>query len=214
MDNVLQLAAAFSGSMGFALLFQVRRGKLLLASLGGLLAWAVYLALGPVISSDVPRFFIASVVLTIYGEILARVVKCPATLFLVTAAVPLIPGGSLYHTMRYFVEGDFAACSAQGLNTLLLALAIAAGMIVPTSLFQLIRRIRVWQAKKMCGARRVLRGPGASAFLPKNGLVLRDGFPSGVVVFFCRICYAGAGVITNGATQRRDRNDSHFDRGG
>ena len=146
MDNVLQLAAAFSGSMGFA--FQVRRGKLLLASLGGLLAWAVYLALGPVISSDVPRFFIASVVLTIYGEILARVVKCPATLFLVTAAVPLIPGGSLYHTMRYFVEGDFAACSAQGLNTLLLALAIAAGMIVPTSLFQLIRRIRVWQAKK------------------------------------------------------------------
>lgn len=100
------------------------------------------------ISSEVPRFFIASVVLTIYGEILARVVKCPATLFLVTAAVPLIPGGSLYHTMRYFVEGDFAACSAQGLNTLLLALAIAAGMIVPTSLFQLIRRIRVWQAMK------------------------------------------------------------------
>lgn len=108
----------------------------------------MYLALGPVISSEVPRFFIASVVLTIYGEILARVVKCPATLFLVTAAVPLIPGGSLYHTMRYFVEGDFAACSAQGLNTLLLALAIAAGMIVPTSLFQLIRRIRVWQAMK------------------------------------------------------------------
>lgn len=148
MDNVLQLAAAFSGSMGFALLFQVRRGKLLLASLGGLLAWAVYLALGPMIPQDVPRFFIASVVLTIYGEILARVVKCPATLFLVTAAVPLIPGGSLYHTMRYFVAGDFVACSAQGLNTLLLALAIAAGMIVPTSLFQLIRRIRIWQAKK------------------------------------------------------------------
>ena len=148
MGYVLQLAAAFSGSLGFALLFQVRRGKLLLASLGGLLAWAVYLALGSMIPQDVPRFFIASVVLTIYGEILARVVKCPATLFLVTAAVPLIPGGSLYHTMRYFVAGDFAACSAQGLNTLLLALAIAAGMIVPTSLFQLIRRIRIWQAKK------------------------------------------------------------------
>lgn len=27
MDNVLQLAAAFSGSMGFALLFQVRRAN-------------------------------------------------------------------------------------------------------------------------------------------------------------------------------------------
>ena len=147
MNYVLQLAAAFSGSMGFALLFQVRRGKLLLASLGGLLAWAVYLALRPVMPQDVPRFFVASVVLTIYAEILARVVKCPATLFLVTAAVPLIPGGSLYNTMRYFVQGDFAASSSQGLNTILLALAIAAGMIVPMSMFQLVRRVRVWRAK-------------------------------------------------------------------
>ena len=149
MNYVLQLAAAFSGSMGFALLFQVRRGKLLLASLGGLLAWAVYLALRPVMPQDVPRFFVASVVLTIYAEILARVVKCPATLFLVTAAVPLIPGGSLYNTMRYFVEGDFAASSSQGLNTILLALAIAAGMIVPMSMFQLVRRVQVWRAKKV-----------------------------------------------------------------
>ncbi len=149
MNYVLQLAAAFSGSMGFALLFQVRRGKLLLASLGGLLAWAVYLALRPVMPQDVPRFFVASVVLTIYAEILARVVKCPATLFLVTAAVPLIPGGSLYNTMRYFVQGDFAASSSQGLNTILLALAIAAGMIVPMSMFQLVRRVRVWRAKKV-----------------------------------------------------------------
>ena len=149
MNYVLQLAGAFSGSMGFALLFQVRRGKLLLASLGGLLAWAVYLALRPVMPQDVPRFFVASVVLTIYAEILARVVKCPATLFLVTAAVPLIPGGSLYNTMRYFVQGDFAASSSQGLNTILLALAIAAGMIVPMSMFQLVRRVRVWRAKKV-----------------------------------------------------------------
>ena len=67
--------------------------------------------------------------------------------FLVTAAVPLIPGGSLYHTMRYFVAGDFAACSAQGLSTMLLALAIAAGMIVPTSLFQLVRRVRLHRAR-------------------------------------------------------------------
>lgn len=145
---VLQLASAFAGSMGFALLFQVRRRKLLLASLGGLLAWAVYLALGPVMPQDVPRFFIASMVLTIYAEVLARVVKCPATLFLVTAAVPLIPGGSLYHTMRYFVAGNFAASSAQGLNTLLLALAIAVGMIVPMSFFQLVRRVRLWRGRE------------------------------------------------------------------
>ena len=42
-----------------------------------------------------------------------------------------------------------AASSSQGLNTILLALAIAAGMIVPMSMFQLVCRIRVWRAKKV-----------------------------------------------------------------
>ena len=41
MYYAVQLASAFAGSLGFALLFHVRREKLLLASLGGLLAWGV-----------------------------------------------------------------------------------------------------------------------------------------------------------------------------
>lgn len=143
MEYTMQLITAFLGSLGFAMLFHVRREKLLLASLGGLLAWGVYLLMGLTSDQDVVRYFVASVVLTIYAETLARVVKCPATLFLVTAAVPLIPGGSLYRTMQYFMMGEFSACSVQGLNTVLLAVAIAVGMLCPMSLFQLARRTRL-----------------------------------------------------------------------
>ena len=139
-EYLLQLATAFAGSLGFAMLFHVRRQKLLLASLGGLLAWSVYLLMGRFSDQDVVRYFVASVVLTVYAELLARRVKCPATLFLVTAAVPLIPGGSLYHTMEYFMESDLDAFSHQGLNTVLLAVAIAVGMRFPSSIFQLMRR--------------------------------------------------------------------------
>ena len=46
MDMLIQLVTAFTGSLGFALLFHVRKEKLLLASLGGLLAWGVYLLMG------------------------------------------------------------------------------------------------------------------------------------------------------------------------
>ena len=140
MDMLIQLVTAFTGSLGFALLFHVRKEKLLLASLGGLLAWGVYLLMGLATDQEVVRYFAASVVLTVYAEFLARAVKCPATLFLVTAAVPLIPGGSLYHTMEYFMESDLDAFSHQGLNTVLLAVAIAVGMLFPSSIFQLMRR--------------------------------------------------------------------------
>ena len=50
---IMQLATAFLGSLGFALLFQVRRKRLLLASLGGLLAWGVYLLMGMATDQDV-----------------------------------------------------------------------------------------------------------------------------------------------------------------
>ena len=144
---VMELVTAFLGSMGFALLFHVRREKLLLASLGGLLAWAVYLLAGYWSGEDVVRYFTSAVVLTVYGETMARVVKCPATLFIITAAVPLIPGGSLYHTMKFFMEGNFNACSVQGLNTVLLAVSIAVGILFPTSLFQLYQKVRMSRKK-------------------------------------------------------------------
>lgn len=137
---ILQLATAFVGSLGFALLFHVKRERLLLASLGGLLAWGVYLLMGWITDQDVVRYFVASVVLTVYAETLARLVKCPATLFIVTASIPLIPGGSLYRTMQYFMRNDLAAFSSQALTTVLLAVAIAVGMLVPTAIFQLGRR--------------------------------------------------------------------------
>ena len=140
MEYMIQLASAFLGSMGFALLFHIRREKLLLASLGGLLTWGVYLAAGGLTGEDVPRFFLASVAAAIYAEVMARVVKCPATLFAVTAAIPLVPGGSLYKTMQYVMEQEFALCSVQGLNTMLLAMAIALGMLCPMSLFHFIRQ--------------------------------------------------------------------------
>ena len=103
--------------------------------------------MGLVTDQDVVRYFVSSVVLTVYAESLARIVKCPATLFIVTAAVPLIPGGSLYHTMEYFMRNDLAACSAQGLTTVLLAVAIAVGILFPTSIFQLVQRIGIFAKK-------------------------------------------------------------------
>ncbi len=142
LDNLFQLLIVFLGSLSFALFYRIQQKKLLPASLGGVLAWGAYLLAGLFLQGEVARFFIAAVVLTIYGEVMARVLKCPATVFIVTAACPLIPGRYLYETMACFTRGDYAAFSQTGLHTLLLAAALAAGMLLPMSLFQLVRRGR------------------------------------------------------------------------
>lgn len=141
-EYIVQLVTAFTSSLAFALLFNVRGKKILPAGLGGLVAWGVYLAVKPYIATDVARYFIASMALTFYGEIFARIMKSPATVFVVCSAIPLFPGGGLYKTMQYAVAGELENFTRQGTYTLLLALAIAAGMLCTMTIVNLISRKR------------------------------------------------------------------------
>lgn len=142
---MVQLIAAFLGSLGFALLFNIRGNRLLPAATGGLLAWGTYLVVGIWSQSDPLRFLIASIVLTFYAELFARIKKTPATLFLVAGTIPLIPGGYLYHTMNDAVHGRWTAFLVSGKDTMVLAVAIAIGMLVAMSVLQSITRINAYR---------------------------------------------------------------------
>jgi len=142
-DEVLQLLTAFSGALGFAVLFNVQVTRLFWAGLGGMLGWAVYLALGEVLESDVSRFFLASVCFTLYSDLLSRLKKTPATVFLVPAAIPMVPGAALYRSMNSTVNGQWAAFSSQILHTLVLASAIAGGIVCGMTILHIGRRILI-----------------------------------------------------------------------
>ncbi len=147
-EMLLQLLTAFTGSFGFALLFNIRGNRLLPASLGGVLAWGTCLLSGIWIPGDPVRFFLSSIVLTFYAELFARIQKTPATIFLVSGAIPLIPGGYLYHTMSYAVNSDWKAFLTEGKDTLVLAVAIAMGMLVAMSVLQCAGKIHGYQKTK------------------------------------------------------------------
>lgn len=137
-DAVIQILMGYLGSLGFNILFNIRGRKLMLASFGGLISWAVFLALTPLLPSESIRYFLAAAAVTLYGEVFARVEKTPTTTFLVPSVIPLIPGSSLYYTMSYALNKQWAAFSQQGFYTLQLALALAVGIIAVTTLVRLL----------------------------------------------------------------------------
>ena len=127
-DIIYQLGSAFVGSLGFALIFGMRRRYLFAASLGALLGWGVYLISDALLqSSFLPPLFAAAFALS-YSELMAKALKTPATLFVIPAIIPLVPGGSLYYTMSYAVHRDVANARLYGTRTMETALAIAAGI--------------------------------------------------------------------------------------
>ena len=147
---IIQITASFFGTMGFCFLFNIRGNKLWLAALGGMLSWLLFLSLESIVASEGIRYFLVSVCSTIYAEILARKVKCPATVFLVTGMVPLIPGSALYYTMNYALNEQWDLFMKKAFYTLELALALALGIIAVTTAARLITLLIRYGKKQAC----------------------------------------------------------------
>ena len=136
-EILIQLLSAFAGGFGFALVFGMRRRYLFFASLGALLGWGVYLLTDGLLDSYfLPPLFAAAFAVT-YAELMARALKTPATLFVIPAIIPLVPGGSLFYTMSYAVRGEIESARSAGIQTLESALAIAFGISLVLALREL-----------------------------------------------------------------------------
>ena len=138
MNAWVQILMGGLGTLGFNILFHIRGKKLVLATLGGVISWAVFLALQPLIASESIRYFLAAAAVTVYGEALARRMKTPTTTFLVPSIIPLIPGSALYYTMNYALNQQWSDFARQAFYTLQLALALAVGIIAITTTVRLI----------------------------------------------------------------------------
>lgn len=138
MNHLIQLLAALLGSTGFGMLYNLHGKKLIFASVGGLLAWAIYLLINMFTPSPYICAFISSVILTLYSEIFARLHKVPVTIYLVTSAIPLIPGAGLYRSVRALLRMREDVFTQEGLYTLLFAACMSAGITLTTMIFRII----------------------------------------------------------------------------
>ncbi len=139
MDGMLglKLIAVFLVSASIGVLYRIPRNLLVYASLVGVVAWLIMyytmLAGGTVVLAD----FIASIAVGIMAECLSRVLKTPATIFIIPGFIPLVPGGDAYITMLHMVKGQYASGVAMGMQTLLTGGAIAFGIFVSATIFRL-----------------------------------------------------------------------------
>lgn len=127
---------AFFACCAFGLVYSMRGKTLVIASLGGAIGWFVYLLMN-FAKNDIFQFFVATVATAIYSEIMARVLKKPATEFQIVALLPMVPGGGIFYTMEYCVLGNNDMFIRTGLHTLGIAGALAMGILLVSSLFRI-----------------------------------------------------------------------------
>lgn len=130
---ILRIITATIATYFFAYLFHIRKEHSLFTAIGGGLAQLTFEVCYVVCSNNFYSMFLASIVIALYGEIMARIQKTPVTTYVIAALIPLVPGKAIYDTMVFIVQNNLTAALDMGLRALgysgLLALGI---MIVST----------------------------------------------------------------------------------
>ncbi len=139
--EIIQVITGTIGSFGFAILFNVRRSRLVAVTIGGFLSWLLFLLFQRIIADEAICYFLVATLISLYAEGMARLLKTPATVFICPSLIPLIPGASLYYTMSYAMAGDNGAFVEKAIATLKLAAALALGIVAATVLMKLILRV-------------------------------------------------------------------------
>ncbi|HVJ48345.1 threonine/serine exporter family protein [Desulfitobacterium sp.] len=141
--NAATFYSSFIATMAFGILFNVPRRSLASGGLVGMLGWVIYTSLmayfqvDMVIATLISAFSIATL-----SQYLARYHRMPATLFSVSGIIPLVPGGLAYDTIRKLMENNYAEGIQLGAKTLMLAGAIAFGLIFSGVLTNTLHRFK------------------------------------------------------------------------
>lgn len=137
INFIISLICAYIACIGFGLIFNLRGKLLFISSIGGVILWAVYLALEIKIPSPIIRGLLATMAAAIFCEIIARVLKVPVTVFMIISILPLVPGSGIYYTMQACIKSDYNEMLYKGVETIGVAGAIAVGMLLISTLFRI-----------------------------------------------------------------------------
>ena len=145
---ILEVIAAFISTFAFGIVFNIKDKNLFFAALCGALGWFVYkfsLMFG---ISDTTALFLASLALSTYSEVFARILKTPVTTFV----IPLVPGGGMYYTMVEAITGDIMKSLEIGIKTIASAGALALGVILVSTITKTIiknKKVKIDMNKNM-----------------------------------------------------------------
>lgn len=139
--GLIQLITSFFGSLGFAIIFNLRKKHLVFASLGGVFCWGAYLLMDMLYQGVFIPTLVASAVAALYAEVFARILKAPATVIFVSAIIPLIPGSSLFYTMSSIVSGEIELFKNYGIETILFVLGITSGISIVWSAWYMFQKV-------------------------------------------------------------------------
>lgn len=148
MEYILHFFYGFIASVAFAILFQTPKRSLVYIGIIGGLGWAVYRFLLMTYDRVLLSAMMASIIIGVLSGIAAILIKMPTITLYLPSLIPLVPGGGMYYTMYHLIMEEMDLFSQRALETTLIAISLATGIFVSTTVVNILNQSLVSTRQK------------------------------------------------------------------
>lgn len=150
-EMLIFVLAGVAGTVGYGMMSRCAPRELLFSTLGSFLMTALYGVLTLTTSMELLAVSLLSAsVAGIYAALMARFLRCPATVLLTLQLVVLVPGRYLYETVFSYITREYTKAFESLRCTMDVAIGIAAGIILAGLLdYALVHFWRQMEARKL-----------------------------------------------------------------
>lgn len=135
VNYILEMIYCFAATFFFALMMNAPKKTLIYSSITASLGYLVY-EYFIIKGNPLLAFFLGTMLIATFGEVFARKLKMPATIFIFPSVIPIVPGFGLYETILALVQDDISLALETGVSTILNIGCMAIAMTL-VSLFAL-----------------------------------------------------------------------------
>lgn len=136
-----QFMLAFVATMGFAIIFRVPVRHIPVCVVIGGLGWVAYLITESYLDSPAIACFFGACMVGLCSAIATRFFKEAMTIFIIPGILCLVPGAKIFYTMEALLRNDVQDMAQIGVETLMMAGAIALGLLVMGAIIKVFRAI-------------------------------------------------------------------------
>lgn len=136
--GVIIFLGSMLGTLGFAVFMHAPKRAWLPASAIGGVSYALYWTLLQFSVYEPLSIFLGALLGSLLGQYCARRMKMVATIFLLLAMIPLVPGLGLYHCMSYLAQEMYAQGVDAGVRAMVDIVLIAFGLGIGSYIFRMV----------------------------------------------------------------------------
>ena len=139
MHLLEQFLLALMATGGFGIIFRVPARHIPVCMIIGALGWVAFEISMYYYESPVLGCFLGACLVGLASQLAAKILKEATTIFVIPGILCLVPGSKIFYTMAAFLRDEIGDAAEIGTQTLMMAGAIAVGLLTVGAILRVVR---------------------------------------------------------------------------